>query len=66
MGFKSPEGSPYFDATFDFDVELDIMKGVVVLTPLKGGSREAVLLVEAIRSSAVGKEHHNLVNRLRV
>ena len=42
------------------------MKGAVVLTPLEGGSGEAVLFVEAIRSSTIGKEHHDLVNRLRV
>jgi hypothetical protein len=68
MWFKaeSPEGSAYLDLTIEFDVDLDIMKGAVLLTPLEGGSTEAVLLVEAIRSSTVGEDHHNLVNGLRV
>lgn len=64
MEFRSPEESAYLEATFGFDVGLGIEKGVVVLTTLKGNSREATL-VEAIRGSTVGKDHHNMVNRLR-
>lgn len=47
-------------------MDLDIIIGAIVFTPLEGGSAEAVLSVEAIRGSTVGKEHHDLVNRLRV
>jgi hypothetical protein len=52
--------------TLEFDVELDIMEGAVLLTPLECGSTEAMLSVEPIRSSTVGEEHHNLVNCLRI
>lgn len=65
MGFKSPEGSAYLDL-FGFDMDLDISEGAVRLTPLESGSTEAVLLVEAIRCSTVGEDHHKLVNCLRV
>jgi hypothetical protein len=66
VGFKSPEGSAYLDTTFSYDVELDVDKGVVVLTQFKGSSTIAILLVKAIRSSTVGKEYHYFVNRLRI
>ena len=66
LRFKSREGGANLGAPCDLDVYLDIIKGIVRLTPLEGGSSEAVLLVEAIRSSTVGKEYHDLVNRLRV
>ena len=47
-------------------MELDVMKAAILLGPHEGGSTEGVLSVEAIRSPTVRKEHHDLVNRLRV
>jgi len=63
--FKSPEGTAYLDSAISFDVDLDITEGAVLLTPLEGGSTEAMLLVEAVRSPTVGVDHHHLVNCLR-
>jgi len=65
---KSPEegSASYLDSTISFDVDLDIMEGLVLFTPLEGGPTKAMLLVVAVRSSAVGEDHHYLVNRLRV
>jgi len=64
--FKSPEGSTYLDSAISYNVDLDIMESIVFLTPLEGGSTEAMLLVEAVRSPTVGVDHHHFVNCLRV
>lgn len=66
LRFKSRERSAYLGATYDLDVDPDIIKGAVRLTPLEGVYTEGVLLVETIRSSTVGKEHHDWVNRFRI
>lgn len=73
MGFKLLEACAYLDlrAFGELDVELEITEvraraSVLLLRKLEGGSREAVLLVEPIRSSTVGENHHNLVNGLWV
>ena len=71
MGIKLLEASAYLDlrALGELDVELEInvvRPHASVLPPgkLEGSSREAVLLVEPIRGSTVGENHHNLVNGL--
>lgn len=67
VGFESPEGRAYLDLSGrELDVDLDIRIGAILLTPLEGGSTEAMLSVEAIRSPTIGKEYHDLVNRFRV
>ena len=47
-------------------MELDVNIASIALGPLECGPSEAALSVEAIRSSTVGKEHHDLVNPLRI
>jgi len=54
------------ESTISADVDLGVDEGAVVLEPLEGVARVAVLLVVAIGSSTVGEEDHDLVNGFRV
>jgi hypothetical protein len=63
---KVAKESAYLETALCAEVDLNVDKGAIVLAPLEGVSRVAVLMLETGRSSAVGEENHDLMNGLWV
>lgn len=56
----------HLEATIGADMDLDVDKSPVILQPLEGVARVAVLLVVAVGGATVGEEDHDLVDGLWV